>query len=371
MNHRLALFVTALLAPTAACIGGGDPPPATGDTGTPPLDDVACLYVETGGTCPDEATASAELVGDQTCEDPVRQIVATGGFIESYEVGNTGYGYYPAATGDTGVDARSLACCYEAAYIVPDPGAGCTIGRPLTFQGVPVRVQAMERDDWCDDRTPSLDGLTVAERRSLAEAWLRDALMEHASVPAFARVAHELSALGAPATLVSEAIAAMADEVRHARAAFALASTYAGTALGPSPLDAPERPLPSLAELAVETFREGCVGESLAVGRAALQLRDTTDPVVRQVLAEIVEDEGRHAELAWSILRWALAAGGPEVRVALQAEVEALGGVALDEAVPTAATRAHGIADASELGPRLEQLLDEVVRPIATELLAA
>jgi hypothetical protein len=378
MNHRLALFVATLLSP-AACGGSGGSTPTgetggTGDTGNSVVfDDQACLIVDLGAACPSEEAARAQLVGQETCEDPVRRIVATGALVSETDVVGTGYyGYYsPASTADTG-GPEGVECCYEAAYTVPNPNAGCTIGRPLTFEGKPVRTQAVARSDWSATAlVPDLTGLDADEREALADAWLHDALMEHASVPAFARVAQELAALGAPPELVLAAAQAMADEVRHAKACFALASAYAGRSLGPGPIDAPVRAVPTLSQLAVETFLEGCVGESLAVGRAAVQLRHATDPAVRRVLQEVVDDEGRHAELAWRIVRWAVRAGGDEVREALATELAALSLRASDPSAVTANTRSHGIVDTAELDRALDDLLTEVVRPLAEEILAA
>ncbi len=382
MNPRLALFVTALLAPTAACIGGGDKDDDTDDTGTDPVvfTDEACTDVDLGTACPSEQEARQRLVGTETCESPVREVTETGEFLYSIDVTYTGYGgFAPIDTGTaedtgyygyTGYSHDATRCCYEANYRV-HPNESCTIGRPLTIDGVAVHARATRRSDWCADLAPDLTDLDAPTRRRLAESWLRDALMEHASVPAFARVALELSALGAPPQLVLEANLAMADEVRHAQACFALASAYAAEPLGPGPLEAPGRPLPTLAQLAVETFREGCVGESLAVGRAAVQLRSATDPTVRSVLEEVIDDEGRHAELAWRIVRWAVQAGGDEVRQALREELTALRLAPLTEAPTSARGAAHGLAGAEALTPALEALLHEVVRPLTEELLAA
>ena len=60
--------------------------------------------------------------------------------------------------------------------------------------------------------------------------------MEHASVAAFARFTLHLMSLGAPAALVERSNAALADETLHAKLAFAIASGYAGRAIGPGPL---------------------------------------------------------------------------------------------------------------------------------------
>lgn len=351
-RNRLQLFLAALLAPLplTGCLGGEAKDTDTGGTEMA-LDDVACLDVALGAECPDEGTASVELIGDQTCETPVREVTATGAFLYQEDVVYTGYGgYYPYETGDTGAyDTPVTRCCYEAAYEVHE-GQGCTIGRPLVIDGRMVSARPTRRADWARAPRPEVRHLTESDREALAAWWTRAALLEHASVPAFARVILDLTALGAPAELLARTAAAMADEVRHAEACFAMASAYAGEPVGPGALPTPARRRPSLRRLAVEAFREGCVGESLAVAEAAEQLRAATDPAVRAVLARIVEDETAHAELAWDIVAWAIAQGGPSVRKAVAREVAALEG--------------HS-------NPVLDRMIDEVLRPTAEALLAA
>ncbi len=63
------------------------------------------------------------------------------------------------------------------------------------------------------------------ERAALGAAWLRNALMEHASVAALARFTLELLAVGAPADLIRDSNAAASDETRHAELCFALAAS--------------------------------------------------------------------------------------------------------------------------------------------------
>lgn len=166
--------------------------------------------------------------------------------------------------------------------------------------------------------------LSPAGRARLAAEWLEDARMEHASVASFARATLELLAVGAPAELVAACAAAGADEVRHARLCFSLAAAYGGEAAEPGPL-APALPRAGgLVALACDTFREGCVGETLAALGALRAARRCQIPAVRAVLEEIAEDEARHAELAWATLAWAVQVGGAEVARAVEAVAEEL-----------------------------------------------
>ena len=142
----------------------------------------------------------------------------------------------------------------------------------------------------------------------------------------------DLLACGAPPALVERAQRAMGDELEHARACFAAASAYAGTALGPGPLDlSGVSPSANLAAAAAAAVREGCINETIAALAAEQQLEHTQDPCVRQVLERIARDEADHAELGWRFVQWAMQGGDPDVlsavRVALQ-DVPPLSGVA-------------------------------------------
>src|SRR5262249_9598845 len=81
------------------------------------------------------------------------------------------------------------------------------------------------------ERTP----LPPDARAALARAWEADALLEHASIAAFSRFAMDLLAVGAPPDLITAALAAATDEVRHARLCFTLAQRYSGQVIAPLP----------------------------------------------------------------------------------------------------------------------------------------
>lgn len=366
MTHRtrMALFLSQFLGATFASGCDIFPP---GDAIE--LDDVACLNFEIEASCPGRVEARAELVGTEICDDPVREIVAIGALLSEEDV------VVPPAddSGDSGDSGLSYTeCCYEAAYVVRTDSS-CTIGRPLVVDGRTVSAASTERADWVADLSPNLAGLSDEARTALAETWRDAGLLEHASVPAFARVLLDLVALGAPAELVDQTAAAIRDEVVHARACFALASAYAGRPVGPGPLPVPLQAAPDFVRLAVETFREGCVGETLAVGLAAAQLRRATDPAVRAVLLRIVEDEGTHAALAWDIVRWAVAQGGDEARQAVARAVQELRPDTFGGAMRPgpAATAAHGLADPETARTALDGVWRTVIAPGAAELLAA
>jgi hypothetical protein len=188
-------------------------------------------------------------------------------------------------------------CCY-AKLAFP-------CGRPFTVSGRARMARARKRNDWGarpDGKPTELDPATA---RALAAAWLEDARAEHASIASFARFTMHLLALGAPVEIVEAAQRASLDEIEHAKACFALASRFAGEALGPARLDvAGSMTQVSLADVAEVVVLEGCVGETIAALQATAQLAVATDIDVTTSLRRIARDEAAHAQLAWTFVRW-------------------------------------------------------------------
>jgi hypothetical protein len=148
----------------------------------------------------------------------------------------------------------------------------------------------------------------------LAEHWQRAALMEHASVAAFARFGLELLALGAPSDLLLECARAMTDEAIHAELCFGLATRYGKRAVGPGPLSMESALDDVTLESAVRNaLLEGCIGETLAAAEAQAACEHASDPVVRVVLERIAADETRHAALAFRFVTWALGRGDASI----------------------------------------------------------
>jgi hypothetical protein len=167
----------------------------------------------------------------------------------------------------------------------------CGEGRPFLVRG--------------EARVASVAGGRGARTSPIAEAWLEDALMEHASIAAFARLSLQLLALGAPADLVQRAQLASLDELRHSDYCFAMASRHAGVALGPGPI-AVQGALDdvSLTSLVESNLVEGCIGEALAAERLRCRAKLCVEPQLKAALLRIADDETRHAELAYGILAW-------------------------------------------------------------------
>ena len=187
-------------------------------------------------------------------------------------------------------------------------------GRPFRAGKDALKTPSKAGDAWSTEGPqPWVDGLDREVRAALADAWLGDAALEHASVAAFGGLALDLVALGAPPALIRRAHEAALDEIEHARACFALASAYAGRSLTAAPFPAVTAPRAAesaaerLRRVALETAIDGCIGEGTAAEAARAAAGLATDPVVRDVLARIAREEQQHADFAWALLAWCLA----------------------------------------------------------------
>lgn len=245
---------------------------------------------------------------------------------------------------DAGLDpSASDAAPFDAGGDAPPPSPR----RPFLV-GTALRSARSEvRDDWSAARLTEDDELAAialdpVTARELARSWLADGLEEHASIAAFARFTMMMLSVAAPPELVAASQRASLDEIAHARDCFALARRYGAHDAGPGALDVHDALSPmSLADLAALTAVEGCVGETLGAALAAEQLAVAVDPETRRILARIVRDEARHAELAWRFVAWAI---GEEQR-------GSLGAAGVYAAVASAAAHAIARTRAMELRP--------------------
>lgn len=202
-------------------------------------------------------------------------------------------------------------------------GAGSLCGRPFLIAAKPRLASVVRNTNWTVDeiRHPRLDHLVPRERAVLADHWTSMGQMEHASIAAFARFSLQLLALGAPVELVQACTQALADETAHAKLCFALASAYAGHAVGPGPLDISNSlEVTTLGEVVDLVIAEGCFGETQAALEAIEAAASASDPVISAAYSRIAHDEQRHAELAFRFVRWALetdAAIGDRIALAL------------------------------------------------------
>lgn len=260
-------------------------------------------------------------------------------------------------------------CCYDA------ESYSCAVeGRPFVVCGQARCADAVQRTDWCAALSPA--ALDPETQLALAEAWLRDARFEHASVASFARCTLRLLEHGAPPDLVADTQQAGLDEVDHAGRCFSLAARYGGSAVGPGLLAMQGALEPtSLAEFAAATSVEACIGETIAALVAAAQYYQATDPAVRKALGVIAEDEARHAELGWRTVAWALGVGGAAVQRAVKAafatgmrKAESDWTAHTPEGIDAEVWRAHGRLTASELQDVVSAALRETIAPCAAAL---
>lgn len=199
-------------------------------------------------------------------------------------------------------------------------------GRPMLAEGRPILASRSTADPrWLEPLRPLLPA-DLEVRQALVESWLHDAQLEHSSIAEFSRLVGVLMSLSAPPQLIEDTLSAAQDELRHARLCFSLAAAYAG-GVPQGPGDFPqELSQTDRRALALQTFRQGCVGEAVAALEAAHAARSCRDPVVQQVLEAIASDEERHATLAWRTLAWLLSSASDAERGGLLEAVQQLHG---------------------------------------------
>ena len=140
-----------------------------------------------------------------------------------------------------------------------------------------------------------------SDRASIGGALAEMAVLEAASVHAFARLAEELEHLGAPRPLVARVRAAQRDEVRHARAASSLARRHGATPRLPPRRRWARR---SRVAIAIENTVEGQVYETYGAAAATLQAARAVEATTRELFGGIARDERAHAALAADVGEW-------------------------------------------------------------------
>ncbi len=140
---------------------------------------------------------------------------------------------------------------------------------------------------------------------------------------AFSRAALELMSLGAPPELIAGCHRAALEEIEHAQMCFALAAHYGATNVAPGGLTGAAPRATDRVRLAVDTFLEGCVGETIAALSLHRAATRCADPGVTAILTRMANEEADHAALAWSTVRWA-ATGRTDVLEAVQSAASTL-----------------------------------------------
>lgn len=288
--------------------------------------------------------------------------------------------------GPSGVEAAPLIagsaeqCCYRTTVPTPTCSGGMLTpdgncyqhprGRPLRASGELVVADARARRDWANSDSGEVRG--EGDRAAAAAAWAREAAAEHASVAAFSRLSLQLLAFGAPPELLRACHVAAIEEVEHARAAYAIASSLADSPVGPGPLDvARAGGLGSLEELVRETIIDGCVGESAAALEAEQARGAAADARIQAALEVVARDESAHAELAFRVVAWALEVGGEGAAVAAR---EALASVERGVLAPLADApdlSAFGLVSAADARAIRAAVVREVAAPCLRAMLDA
>jgi hypothetical protein len=309
--------------------------------------DNVCFYPPDGVSCESEPFPAACIIDEFSCGlAEMGQEIGCGPFVT-----------------DTG------ACCYVV-------WGDCPVGRPWIVEGRARRAALADDAEWADSIAIDSGALDPRTRVALADAWASEGLGEHASVASFARFTLHLLALGAPPALVEASIRAELDEVRHARACFALASAYAERPIGPGSLDVRgglDEPL-DLDEVALSLAAEGCIAETVSAILLAAARDRARDPAVRDALAAIYEDELEHVLLAWEALAWMCRRGARIDRLAAlfrQAEQHVGFGATTELPGDPLLMREHGYLPLDERRDVAARALADVVAPAARELFAS
>ncbi len=308
-------------------------------------------------------TSDGELTGETpTNEDCPTDLDGVAALLEAN-------GEYCSLEEFTLLEQDGRSCTYEISCFTC-----CGYGRPyLDERGAPVTADTVAGPAWVGGARTVEAALTAQERRRVGAFWRKNAQAEHSSVAGFHRFALDLLAHGAPPELLARAQRAAAQELRHAIDCFTLASDYLGEPIGPAPMNLGlQVPVArSLAELAAWTARDGAIGETLAAFLAERALSETTDPQVRRVLSAIVEEETEHAALAWATLRWAIEAGGEEVRQAVREVFASIQPFQRSEGGWSPSLAAHGVPSPDQELADAETGVTRVVLPMARAMLSA
>lgn len=275
--------------------------------------------------------------------------------------GGGGYDVFDFCFEDT-VEDR---CCYASEV------AFYAIGRPFTVDGQVRTATTTHGTAWADTIELSLSRLPRKVRRRLAASWTETAHGEHASVASFARFQLHLMQLGAPSDLVADATVAMADEIRHAREAFGVATAFAEAPVAPGPLDtAGATDATTVRDIVIATVREGCIAETIAAAQVAEAARRCIDPALSVVLTRTAEDEQRHAALAWRFVRWALVQHPELVDAVAAVFAEPVLTVDRPQDPDARWLAAYGQLSRHDADAVARDVMDEVVGPCARALLA-
>ncbi|MEW5850017.1 MAG: ferritin-like domain-containing protein [Myxococcota bacterium] len=271
-----------------------------------------------GGCCP------APSSGTYTVTSPMPEARDAGPVFSSVDAG--------ALPRDGGSVACTSLCASAAAEVTNCAEVPSDAG-PL------LRCTYVVSDNFaCGRRPEGLASLVGTDGDAFGRALAGMAYLEAASVPAFQRLAAELTVHGAPERLVRSARRAVREETRHARMIGALAKQHG--AHPPTPHHGPTH-IRALDEVAGENAAEGCVRETYGALLAGWQAFHAQDHAFRAAMEIIALDEARHAQLAWDVAHWAEGRLDARARRRVRAAREAAVAEVLDAAAQPVE---HGVA---------------------------
>ncbi len=198
--------------------------------------------------------------------------------------------------------------------VVTYSGTGCGTSSPIVQHLLHVDAAGHVTEVDQSTLSPGMPGCVIGRRPDgllasppsrrgsyVGRYFAANARLEAASVAAFHILRAELSAHGAPGSLLRQAARSARDEVRHTKVVRRLARRYGGRPKGYSVSPTPHR---SLEAMAIENMTEGCVRETFGALLGRWQATHAADPAVRRAMLRIARDETRHAALSWQVADW-------------------------------------------------------------------
>lgn len=219
------------------------------------------------------------------------------------------------------------------------------------------------------DSRDELAELDPTTRATLSEIWWVQSATEHRVASSFSVVHSALRSLEAPDSLVSLAARAVDDEHRHAALCLEMAERLAG-----HPREAPPTPPlqhPAHREALDEAERNAlfvigqcAFNETFANAYLTTAYQETTSPLARAAINELLRDEIDHSRLGWAYLSTVPAAR----RERLSDWLLPLAITNLREWIQSATTHQHsfaaqGVPSAEAVRSALHEVVREVMLP--------
>ncbi|MCJ8314029.1 MAG: ferritin-like domain-containing protein [Saccharospirillaceae bacterium] len=141
------------------------------------------------------------------------------------------------------------------------------------------------------------------------QAWSRAALQEYRTGAACCKTLQVLIQARAPIDLIALLSRFITDEIVHSELCARLANEFGSDIeIGYNPDELTDNigegcpPILHAAHLVVATF---CIGEAMSIPLLHNTSKMSTQPLIKQVLRRIVEDEADHGAFGWAYLDWA------------------------------------------------------------------